>query len=133
VLMTLQSRICDPGSTSSDPSEMLARAGERRVLLYWHVYGLDAFHCLDRKQISYIPDYDAGRHESLPQHEAKSYFDAILALAIIARNTVQTLCSPAAKRRGVESNDVDVLYEQLYHWRNHSCPKALQRPEENCR
>ena len=131
VLMTLQSRICDRSSTSSDPSAMLARAGERRALLYWHVYALDAFHCLDRKQISYIPDDDAGRYEILPQHEAKSYFDAILALAIMARKTVQTLCSTAAKRLGVESSDVHVLYEQLYHWRNHICPKDLRRSEEN--
>ncbi len=131
VLMTLQSRICDHGSTSSDPSATLARAGERRALLYWHVYGLDAFHCLDRKQISYIPDHDADAHETLPHHEAKSYFDAILALAIIARKTVQMLCSPAAKRQGVESSSVHVLYEQLHHWKNHSCPKDLRRSEEN--
>ncbi|KAJ9605300.1 hypothetical protein H2200_009957 [Cladophialophora chaetospira] len=129
VLMTLQSRICDRTSTGSDPSAILTRAGERRALLYWHVYGLDAFHCLDRKQVSYIPDDDANRSAILPQHEAKSYFDAILALAIIARKTVQTLCSPAAKRRGVESKDVYVLYEELYHWRDNSCPEHLRRHE----
>ena len=131
VLMTLQSRICDRSLTSSDPSAMLARAGERRALLYWHVYGLDAFHCLDRKHISYIPDYDASHHEVLRQHEAKSYFDTILALAMLARKTVQTLCSPAAKRRGVESSDLHVLDVQLRHWRNHSCPKDLRRSAEN--
>jgi Fungal specific transcription factor domain len=131
VLMTLQSRICDRSSTNSDSSAMLARAGERRVLLYWHVYGLDAFHCLDRKQISYIPDDDAGSTESLPQHEAKGYFDAILALAIIARKTIQNLCSAAVKRRGVEPNDVHILYELLYYWRNNSCPEHLRRHEDS--
>lgn len=131
VLMTLQSQICDRISASSDPPAMLAKADERRALLYWHVYGLDAFHCLDRKQISYIPEDDAGRHDIPPQHEAKSYFDAILALAIIARKTVQILCSPAAKRRGVESSDVHTLYEQLHHWKSYSCPKDLRRSEEN--
>jgi hypothetical protein len=131
VLMTLQSRIHDRDSTDSNSSAMLARAGERRVLLYWHVYGLDAFHCLDHKQISHIPDNDTHSNESLPQHETKDYFDAILALAIIARKTIQTLCSAVAKRRGVEPNDVHILYEQLYHWKNNGCPRHLRRHKDS--
>lgn len=127
VLMTCQYRISDRSSAESTPSATLARVAERRVLLYWHVYGLDAFHCLDRKQASHIPNNDAGISENIPQHEAKDYFDAILALAIIARKMGQTLCSTAAKRRGVEPNDVHILYEQLYHWKNTTCPRHLRR------
>ncbi|KEF55098.1 uncharacterized protein A1O9_08751 [Exophiala aquamarina CBS 119918] len=129
VLMTLQSRICDRSSTTSNSSSILTRAGERRVRLYWHVYGLDAFHCLDLKQISYIPDDHAGSNERLPQGEAEGYFDAILALAIIARKIIQALCSAAAKRRGVDPNDVHTLYEKIYHWRNNGCPEHLRRHE----
>ena len=40
VLMVLQSRIEDCISTADDSIVSLARARERRVLLYWHVYGL---------------------------------------------------------------------------------------------
>lgn len=115
VLMTCQYRISDRILTDPTPSAMLARSSKRRVLLYWHVYGLDAFHCLDRKQASHILNNDASSSECLPQHEAKDYFDAILALAIIARKIVHTLCSTAAKRQGVEPNDVHILYEQLYY------------------
>ncbi len=101
------------------------------MLLYWHVYGLDAFHCLDRKQISHIPDNDTNRSEILPQHDSRDYLDAILALAIIARKIVQTLCSSTAKRQGVEPKDVHNLYEQINHWRNSSCPRHLQRREDS--
>lgn len=65
-MMTLQFRIKDHVFTGSDSSVALARARERRVFLYWHVNGLDAFHCLGRKQISLIPDKDASDRDSLP-------------------------------------------------------------------
>lgn len=131
VLMTCQYRISDRDSTDPTSSAKLARVGERRVILYWHVYGLDAFHCLDRKQASRIPNNDADSGESLPQHEAKDYFDAILALAIIARHIGQTLCSTAAKRGGVVPNDVQFVYEKLHHWKNNTCPRHLRRHEDS--
>ena len=109
----------------------LARASERRVLLYWYVYGLDAFHCLDRKQQSPIPDLDAISNESISQHEAKDYFDAILALAIIARKITQIMCNGGAKRKGISPNDVRLMYEQLALWRSHSCPKYLRRSRDS--
>ncbi|RHZ47230.1 Zn(II)2Cys6 transcription factor [Aspergillus thermomutatus] len=131
VMMTLQSRIQDRISTGPDSSVTLARARERRMLLYWHVYGLDAFHCLDRKQISLIPDKDASDHDSFPQHEATDFFDAVLELAVIARKILRQLCSNSAKRRGIESNDVHDIYAQIYQWRNHTCPPHLRRHEQS--
>ncbi|CAL5875071.1 uncharacterized protein PFLUO_LOCUS9375 [Penicillium psychrofluorescens] len=131
VLMTINYRILDCETMDSTSSAKLARANERRVLLYWHIYGLDAFHCLDRKQISRIPNNDVGSNESLLPHETKDYFDAILALAVIARQITQTLCTPLAKCQGVEPNDVHNSYEQLYQWRNNTCPQYLRRSKDS--
>ncbi|KAJ5815505.1 hypothetical protein N7474_007282 [Penicillium riverlandense] len=131
VLMTINYRILDCEAIDSTSSAKLARASERRVLLYWHVYGLDAFHCLDRKQISRIPNNDVGRNDSHLPHETKDYFDAILALAIVARKITQTLCSPLAKCQGVDPNDVHDSYEQLYHWSNNICPQYLRRYKDS--
>lgn len=131
VLMTLQSRIQDRIATDFGSTATLARARERRVLLYWHVYGLDAFHCLDRKQISLIPDRKTSETGSLPAHEARDFLDAVLALAVIARKLLQRLCNETAKRCGIDPNDVDDSYEQIYHWKNHTCPPHLRRYEES--
>ncbi|KAH8913027.1 hypothetical protein BR93DRAFT_872478 [Coniochaeta sp. PMI_546] len=127
VVMMLQFQEHDYGKSNAKRSATLARASERRVLLYWHIYGLDAFHCLDRRRQSLIPTIYAADNGSTLQHEAKDYFDAILALAIIARNSTQALCSVAAKRKGVNPNDVRSMYEQLALWRSHSCPQHLRR------
>jgi hypothetical protein len=94
---------------------------------YWHTYGLDAFHCLDKKQMSRIPNNDVGSSEKLSLHETKDYFNALLALAVIARQLTQTLCSPFSKREGVILNDIHNLYEQLDYWRDSCCPRHLQR------
>lgn len=127
VLMTMNYRILDHDSANSTLPTKLARASERRVLLYWHIYGLDAFHCLDKKQMSRIPNNDVGSSENLSLHETKDYFDALLALAVIARQLTQTLCSPFAKREGVILNDIHNLYEQLDYWRDSCCPRHLRR------
>lgn len=127
VLMMLQSQRHDDSTPNAPRSEPPFRTRERRVLLNWHVYGIDAFHCLDRKQQSHIPDDDAIGDEILSQHEAKDYFDAILALAIVARKITHSLCSTAARRKGVSTDDVRLMYELLAHWRSHSCPIHLQR------
>lgn len=131
VMMTLQFKIQDRVSTGPDSSATLARARERRVLLYWHVYGLDAFHCLDRKQISLIPDGDASDKDNFPQHEARDFLDAVFELAVIARKILQKLCSNSAKRCGIEPNDVYDAYAQVYQWRNHACPPHLRRYESS--
>lgn len=131
VMMTVQFRIQERVSTGPDSSVALARARERRVLLYWHVYGLDAFHCLDRKQISLIPDREASDADSFPQHEARDFLDALFELAVVARRILQRLCSNSAKRRGIESNDVHDAYAQVYQWRNHACPPHLRRYEQS--
>ena len=128
VMMTLQSPIQDHVATGPDTWAMLARARERRVLLYWHVYGLDAFHCLDRRQVSLI---GASDNEGVPQHEAKDFLDSVLELAVIARSLLQKLCSNSVKRSGIEPNDIQDIYEQIYHWRNHTCPPHLRRHEES--
>ncbi|KAJ5096807.1 hypothetical protein N7456_007528 [Penicillium angulare] len=141
VLMTLQYTIEDTFYTlhgSSSSSSSLARAQERRVLLYWHVYGLDAFHCLDRKQISLIPDKEVAENEDedddeLPQHEARDFLDAILELSVIARKILKKLCSKSAKRAGIDSVHVHGIYALIYRWRNHTCPSHLRRYEtEDC-
>jgi hypothetical protein len=124
VLMTMNYRILDHDSIGTTK---LARASERRVLLYWHIYGLDAFHCLDKKQLSRIPNNDVGSSENLSLHETKDYFDALLALASIARQLTQTLCSPVSKREGVILHDIHNLYEQLDYWRDSCCPRHLRR------
>jgi hypothetical protein len=125
VLMMLRSQKHEHG-ISNTPSASLARSSERRVLLYWHVYGLDAFYCLDRKQQSLISDTDATDNERTPPHQAKDYFDAILSLAIVARRITKTLCSAAAKRNGVKPGDVGLMYEELAVWRSHGCPQHLK-------
>ena len=125
VLMMLQSR-SRTGSGTPDTPSALARAEERWMLLYWHVYGLDAFHCLDRKQISHIPGDSAGGDEVLRHLNVKGYFDAILALAIIARKTARLLCGAAARRKGVDPDAVNTLYDLLRQWRSTECPPNLR-------
>ncbi|GFF80984.1 hypothetical protein CNMCM6069_008955 [Aspergillus lentulus] len=127
VLMTTNYHILDHDNANSTLPTKLARARERRVLLYWHIYGLDAFHCLDKKQMSRIPNNDVGSSENLSLHETKDYFDALLALAVIAHQLTQTLCRPFSKREGVILNDIHNLYEQLDYWRDHCCPPHLRR------
>lgn len=128
VLMTLQ--FSKHNDLDTGGSVLLARARERQKLLFWHVFGLDAFHCLDKKTISLIPDSDVGLTEKFLQHEAGGYLDAILALAVIARKILKTLCHAQAKRQGIYPSHVLAAYDQLNHWRQNSCPVHLQRPEE---
>ncbi len=129
VLMTLRSGMHGEAA-ASDASATLARAGERRVLLFWHVYGLDAFHSLDRKRISHINDDRAdGPEDTLPL-EAGGYLDAMLSLAIIARRIMQTMCGIAARRRGIKHEDVVLLYDQLGAWKRTSCPPHLRIHED---
>ena len=126
VLMILQSQIQDHGSTNSVSSGMLARAKERRTLLFWHVYGLDAFHSLDCKSLSRIPDDDDGLAEKIPLQGDGGYLDAILVLAIIARKIMQLLCNHTVRRKGVKPTHILSIYDQLDHWRHKSCPKHLR-------
>jgi hypothetical protein len=111
----------------SQPMGQRSAEGKCRMLLYWHVYGLEAFHCLDRKTQSHIQDLDSIDDAGSVQHEARDYFDAILGLAIIARKITTTLCSPAAKRGGIKMHDVRAMYERLEEWRRNGCPKHLRR------
>ncbi|TQV92947.1 hypothetical protein V2A60_003733 [Cordyceps javanica] len=115
VLMTLQ-------LGHSTEAGTLSRASERHSLLFWHVYGLDAFACLDSKTASRIPEA-----ETLPhlRNTGSGYLDAVLSLALVARAILQKLCESA--RHGVRYADVESLYKQLEHWRDSSCPPHLRR------
>lgn len=125
VLATLRSQMQD--GNGGGKSAPLARSEERRKLLVWHVYGLDAFHSLDQKTISRIPDDDSNEvSRKLPRHDAGSYLDAVLGLAIVAREILQALVTVNTKRNGVRSRDVMNLYERLSRWRKHDCPVHLR-------
>ncbi|KAH0494402.1 hypothetical protein TgHK011_001022 [Trichoderma gracile] len=92
VLATLQSQLSngDAREEQSGSAVPLARLEERRQLLFWHVYGLDAFHSLDHKTMSRIPDgEDSQGPRKLPRHDSGSYLDAVLSLAIVAREILQ--------------------------------------------
>lgn len=130
VMMTLQCRLQD-GDASSPDMPQIARAAERRTLLFWHVYGLDAFHSLDQKFVSRIPDEDGESTKVTQQHDSGGYLDAILSLAIIARRIFQKLRSVSSRRKGVLHTDVDTLYEDLKTWQR-SCPPHLQKPVGDC-
>jgi hypothetical protein len=121
VLMTLQYQILSPSA--------LQRAAERKALLLWHVYGLDAFYCLDHGVMSRIQEEDIEEFkptESFTGHETRSYLDTMLSLASIARRITRKICSPGAKRKGVKLQDVENLYEQLSKWGQDSCPPRLR-------
>jgi hypothetical protein len=126
VLMTL--RFSKQHDLNADTSLSFARAKERQKLLFWHVYGLDAFHCLETKTVSYIPNNDIASCERFLQHEIGGYLDSILALAVIARRIVGSLCNATARARGVKPGDVRKIYDYLHYWRKHNCPSHLRRP-----
>ncbi|KAJ3497178.1 hypothetical protein NLG97_g2097 [Lecanicillium saksenae] len=114
VLMTLQ---LGPATEECQ----LSRASERHTLLFWHVYGLDAFTCLDSKTISRIPETQS----SPPmQYTGAGYLDAVLSLALVARAILQKLSGSA--RHGIRYHDIDSLYKQLEDWRSVSCPTHLR-------
>ncbi|KAL4909605.1 hypothetical protein BDW74DRAFT_173099 [Aspergillus multicolor] len=124
VLITLQYQILCPLT--------LERAAERKTLLLWHVYGLDAFYCLDHGVMPLIQeDIEAVNikppaSERFIGHETSSYLDTILSLAAIARRIARTICSPGAKCKGIKPWDVENLYELLAKWRQDTCPPRLR-------
>lgn len=133
VLATLQSQLqdCNTGNTM-DLLGPLACSEERRRLLFWHVYGLDAFHSLDQNLISRIPDGEnEGISRKLPQHDTGSYLDAILNLAIIAREMLQVFVTVSTKRNGIKPQDAINMYEKLDRWQRLECPVHLRRKRDN--
>lgn len=124
VLLTLQNHVQE--GDGSDPSTKLARSSERRSLLFWHVYGLDAFRSLDRKCLSRIQD-EVEFNTSLADHTAKSYLDAILRLSFIARRMVQAMCNATVKQGGIDPKVLISVLGQLDNWRNNLCPAHLRR------
>lgn len=124
VLKVLQSR--NRGPKPTDPSELFTQADERFTLLYWEVYCLDAFHSLNHQAISLIPDNALALCQDHLRYGIQSYFDAVLGLSIIARRIATTLCNRTAKATGIAYEDITMLHEQLYHWRNDSLPSELR-------
>lgn len=132
VLATLQLQMQDYDTGNTDLLGPLARLEERRRLLFWHVYGFDAFHSLDQNLISRIPDGEneiIPRH--LPQHDTGSYLDAILNLAIIVREMLQVFVTVSTKRNGIKPQDVTNIYERLDRWQKRECPIHLRRKRDS--
>ncbi|KAL7822593.1 hypothetical protein V8C26DRAFT_389411 [Trichoderma gracile] len=130
VLATLQSQLSngDAIEEHSGSAVPLARLEERRQLLFWHVYGLDAFHSLDHKMMSRIPDgEDSQGPRKLPRHDSGSYLDAVLSLAIVAREILQRLVTVSTKRNGIRPRDVMYLYERLNRWQEDVCPAHFRK------
>ncbi|KAH8131532.1 hypothetical protein ACSS6W_001704 [Trichoderma asperelloides] len=132
VLATLESQMQDCNTGNPVSLGPLARLEERRRLLFWHVYGFDAFHSLDRNLISRIPDGEnEGVSRKLPQHDTGNYLDAILNLAIIAREMLQVFVTVSTKRNGIKPQDVINIYERLDRWQKRECPCHLRRKRDN--
>ncbi|TPX12583.1 uncharacterized protein E0L32_000760 [Thyridium curvatum] len=125
VLMTLQYQILGHASLPTGASAPLHGAAERKNLLFWHVYGKDAFRTLERKVPSRIGDGYIESLEQLPGREDKTYLDAILALAIVARKIHHTFLGRAAGHINVSHHDVINLYRLLTEWRT-ALPTYLQ-------
>ncbi|KAJ3453136.1 hypothetical protein MRS44_018791 [Fusarium solani] len=125
VMMTLQSEIQCHHVASSSERLMFSKANDRRTLLFWHVYGLDAFHTLNRKTSSRIRDDDAEIAEDLSLNKTEGYLDTMLSLAMVARKIAQSLCYGSTRRLGIKLKDLDGLYADLQNWRA-GCPAHLQ-------
>ncbi|KAJ6105177.1 hypothetical protein N7523_010251 [Penicillium sp. IBT 18751x] len=126
ILVTLRFR--NRASRDSEPSATLTHADERYTLLYWHVYVLDSFRCLECKSIPFMPENALDLVGDLPGYQGEGYVHAILGLAVIARQIVQKFCNATVQDKGIEQGDIEMLYEQLYHWRRSSLPSNLRRP-----
>ncbi|KAF5254158.1 hypothetical protein FANTH_1040 [Fusarium anthophilum] len=125
VLMTLQYQILCHASLSESLSVHLHGTEERKRLLFWYVYGNDTFRALDQKSSSRIRDGHTEIVEQLPEHEERTYLDAILALAIIARKINHEFLGAAAGDADVSHQDVVKLYGQLEEWRKTLPPYLL--------
>ena len=139
-------------ATASDPKAPLTRLNDRRILLFWHVYGIDSFHCLDKKLISRIPDYnhqlllsvtggdgssiaDPSKKTSLPSYSngaaaSRGYLDAVLDLAILARQVLVSLTNATARRRGIRTEDLENVYGLFEQWQRVACPPHLRRQRD---
>jgi len=132
VMMTLQyrteTRPVAAGAGAAAPVT-LSKATQRQTLLFWYIYGWDAFTSLDHKLGSRIRDDDDGDDDADPSrrlgdHEShvNNYFDAILNLAAIARRMARELCGSVARRKGVSPKHVESLYKQLEEWQMNISP-----------
>ncbi|KAG4270631.1 hypothetical protein FPRO04_02612 [Fusarium proliferatum] len=125
VLMTLQYQILCHASLSEDLSAPLHGAEGRKRLLFWYVYGKDTFRALDQKSPSRIRDGQTEIVEQLPEHEERTYLDAILALAIIVKKINHEFLGVTAGHVNVSHQDVVKLYDQLEEWRKKLPPYLL--------
>ncbi|KAF4497271.1 Fungal transcriptional regulatory [Fusarium agapanthi] len=125
VLMTLQYQILCHASLSEGSLAPLHGTEERKRLLFWYVYGKDTFRALDQNSPSRIRDGHTEIVEQLPEHEERTYLDAILALAIIVRKINHEFLGAAAGHANVSHQDVFKLYGQLEEWRKTLPPYLL--------
>ncbi|KAF5535488.1 fungal transcriptional regulatory [Fusarium phyllophilum] len=125
VLMTLQYHILCHAAQSERLSAPLHGIEERKRLLFWYVYGKDTFRALDQKSLSRIRDGHAEIVEQLPEHEERTYLDAILSLTIIVRKIKHEFLGVAAGNVDVGHQYVVKLYGQLEEWRKTLPPYLL--------
>lgn len=120
VMMALQYRL-----QNGDKISHFAKERERASLLFWHVYGLDAFHTLDQKLLSRISDQEAELVPNIQKPDSVGYLDAILAQAQVARHLSRLLGSSVSRQRGIRPRDVQKAYHCIEVWRYQTCPGHL--------
>jgi len=128
VLSTLHLEHDHPRDRTEQPLTDLTLVQDRRIMLFWHVYGLDAFHCLDKLKISRIRDAIAGPEVKPGETSTQGYLDAILQLASIARKIVECLDDYRIRRTVLDRERLVGLYELLRSWRSASKPPHLAWP-----
>ncbi|KAI0403230.1 hypothetical protein F4802DRAFT_321509 [Xylaria palmicola] len=129
VMMTLQCRIetCfTAAATEGGTSITLSEASQRQKILFWYVYGWDAFCSLDRKVASRVRDEDIDLPPRVGDHQNQDYFDAVLSLAAIAHKMTRALCGPVARRKGIKHRDIEDIYNQLREWRLGAFPSTFK-------
>lgn len=125
VLLTLEAGIAENNS-KEHYSSSLSRLHERQTLLFWHVYGVDSFYCLDHKVMSRIPEDEDDADNKSVLRGAGGYLDAILSLATIARKILKMLCSGQSRRKGINFEALSILYSDLHRWRYEVCLPHLE-------
>jgi hypothetical protein len=118
VLFTLQLQQALVPEELHVPTVKLASLRERYTMLFWHVFGLDAFHCLEHLRPSRIQDSCIDDAPELPAMSTRGYLDAILGLSVVARAIVKILRSDRAGKKMTPSC-LSELYGRLQAWREH--------------
>lgn len=78
--------------------------------------------------MSLLPDNVSAWADDFLQYEAGSYLEAVFSLSMVARRIVEKLCNTTAKATGVAYENINLLHEQLYYWRNNLLPRSCKGP-----